>query len=225
MKAILCLAASAIALAGCSYSSHGSAENRSFERAGIVAAGDLNASGNADYAGVFVDAGGVIDRDLTLSGANVVSDASVGGNLEIEGARIRFTGRVNGDAEITGATMYLDGYFGGRLEVLGARATIDGDILGALDAMGARFNLEGRFAQPVHVVGSRGDNGNGRNGRVVISGNLEQGGYICATQVDFRAGASASGPLVVVAENRPDWDGDINYLPLNGRDCEDVARG
>lgn len=222
MKAILSLAVSAIALVGCSYSSHGPAGNHSIERSGMVAAGDVDATGSADYQGMFVDAGGVIGQNLSLAGANVVSDARVGGNLNIEGARIRFTGTVDGDAEIAGATMYLDGRFGGRLEVLGARATIDGDILGELDAMGAHFNLEGRFAQPVQVIGSRG---NGRNGRVVISGNLEQGGFICATRVDFRRGASASGPLTVIAEDRPDWSGNLDFQPLNGRNCEDISRG
>lgn len=222
MKAILCLAASAIALAGCSYSSYGPSENRSIERAGLVASGDVDATGSAEYAGMFVDAGGDIDRDLSLAGASVVSDARVGGDLNIEGARIRFTGRVDGDAEIAGATMYLDGYFGGRLEVTGARATIDGEVMGELEALGARFNLDGRFAEPVHVVGGGGE---GRNGRVVISGDLQQGGYICARHVNFRSGARAGGRLTVISEERPDWSGELNYEPLGNRDCEDISRG
>jgi hypothetical protein len=171
---------------------------------------------------MFVDAGGRIDRDLSLSGANVTSDAAVGGNLNIEGARIRFTGRVDGDTEIAGATMYLDGHFGGRLEVMGARATIDGDVLGELEAMGARFSLQGRFAQPVHVVGSGGD---GRNGRVIVSGILEQGGYICARHVDVRRNAEIRGPLTVIAEDRPDFTGNMEFEPLGRRDCDRIGRG
>ncbi|WP_421791566.1 hypothetical protein [Hyphobacterium sp.] len=220
MKAILALSAAAIALAGCSYSSHGPASNRSIERAGLVASGDVDATGSAEYAGMFVDAGGDIERDLSLSGANVVSDARVGGNLNIEGARIRFTGSVEGDTEVAGATMMLDGRFGGRLEVLGARATIKGDVLGPLDAMGARFNLEGRFAQPVEVYGTNGDN---RSGRVVISGRLEQGGVICASRVDFRRGASVDGALTVIAEERPDWEGNFEFEALGYRNCEDIS--
>jgi len=221
MKAILLIAASATALTACSYSSHGPAENHSVERSGLVASGDVNATGSADYSGMFVDAGGDIRRDLSLSGANVVSDARVGGDLNISGARIRFTGSVAGDTDIAGATMYLDGQFGGRLEVMGARATIDGDILGDLDAMGARFNLEGRFAAPVHVVGG---GGNGRNGRVVLSGSLEQGGYICAGRVDIRRDAQVDGPLTIISDERPDWSGSFEYEALDGRNCEHVSR-
>lgn len=219
MKAVFLTATAAVVLAGCSYSSHGPAENRSIDRAGLVASGDVDATGSAEYAGMFVDAGGVIGRDLSLSGANVVSDATVMGDLNIEGARIRFTGTVEGDTEIAGATMMLNGRFGGRLEVLGARATIRGDVNGPLDAMGARFNLEGRFAQPVQVYGTNGDN---RSGRVVVSGVLEQGGVICASRVDFRRGASVGGPLTVIAEDRPDWDGAFDFEELGRRDCEDI---
>ncbi|WP_420432486.1 hypothetical protein [Hyphobacterium sp.] len=222
MRAILCLSATAIVLAGCSYSSSGPADNHSIDRAGLVASGDVDVTGSAEYSGMFVDAGGRIDRDLSLSGANVTSDANVGGNLDIEGARIRFTGRVDGDTEIAGATMYLDGHFGGRLEVMGARATIDGNVLGELEAMGARFNLQGRFARPVHVVGSGGD---GRNGRVVVSGVLEQGGYICARHVDVRRHADIRGPLTIIAEDRPDWDGAMSFEPLDGRDCDRIRHG
>lgn len=222
MKAILLITAAATALAGCSYSARGPAENRSIERAGLVASGDVNATGNAEYSGMFVDAGGDIDRDLSLSGANIVSDARVGGNLNIEGARIRFTGSVDGDTEIAGATIYLNGRFGGRMEVMGARATIDGDILGELDAMGARFNLLGNFAAPVHISGS---GSNGRNGRVVIRGTLEEGGYICARHVDFRGNARVNGPLHIIAEARPDWDGAFDYEPLGARECADIRRG
>ncbi|WP_421786626.1 hypothetical protein [Hyphobacterium sp.] len=222
MKAIYCLAASAIALAGCSYSSSGPANNRSIERAGLIASGNVDTTGSAEYSGMFVDAHGRIDRDLSLAGANVVSDAQVGGDLNIEGARIRFTGRVEGDTEIAGATMYIDGHFGGRLEVAGVRATIDGDILGELDAMGARMILQGRFAQPVSVVGSGGE---GRNGRVIVSGILEQGGYICARHVDFRRDAESRGPLMVIAEEQPDWDGAIEFEPLGSRDCDRIRRG
>ena len=222
MKSILCLAASAVALAGCSYSSHGPSENRSYERAGLVASGSVNATGNAEYSGMIVSAGGSVDRDLELAGASVSSDATVGGNLEIEGARIRFTGRVEGDTEVAGATMYLDGFFGGHLDVTGARATIDGDVIGELDAIGAHFNLRGRFAAPVNVSGG---GGNGRNGRVIVSGALEQGGFICAGRVDFRNSASVSGPLVIMAERRPDWDGAFEYEALGSRDCDDIRRG
>lgn len=221
MKAILLITVASTALAGCSYSARGPAENRSIERAGLVASGDVNATGSAEYSGMFVDAGGNIERDLSLSGANVVSDAHVGGNLNIEGARIRFTGSVDGDTEIAGATMYVDGRFGGRMEIMGARATIDGDILGAFEGMGARFNLKGNFASPVHIYGSGGD---GRNGRVVISGTLEEGGYICARHVDFRSNARVNGPLHIIAEDRPDWDGAFDYEPLGTRECEDVHR-
>ena len=222
MKAILCLAASTFALTACSYSASGPASNRSIDRAGLVAAGDIDATGSAEYAGMFVDAGGNIDRDLSLAGANVVSDARVGGDLSMEGARIRFTGRVDGNTDVAGATMYLNGYFGGRMEVMGARATIDGEVLGELEAMGARFNLQGRFASPVRVVGGGRE---GRNGRVVISGALEQGGYICASQVDIRRNAQISGPLTIIAEYRPDWDGSYDFEALNGRDCEYLSRG
>lgn len=222
MRAILCLSAAAIALAGCSYSSSGPADNHSIDRAGLVASGDVDATGSAEYAGMIVAAGGRIDRDLSLSGASVSSNADVGGELNIEGARIRFTGRVAGDAEITGATMHLDGLFGGRLEVVGARATIDGDVSGELDAMVAHLNLRGRFAAPVHVVGT----GNrGRNGRVVLSGELEQGGFICASRVDFRRSARTGGPLTVIAEDRPAWDGAMSFEPLRGRDCDRIQRG
>lgn len=222
MKTVLLIAASTFALTACSYSASGPANNRSIDRAGLVASGDVNATGSAEYAGMFVDAGGNIDRDLSLAGANVTSDARVGGDLEIEGARIRFTGRVDGDTEIAGATMYLNGYFGGRMEIMGARATIDGDIIGELDALGARFNLDGRFASPVHVVGGGRE---GHNGRVVVSGTLQQGGYICAQRVDFRRTASVSGALTVIAEHRPDGAQSFEYEALNGRDCEDISRG
>ncbi|MBI1235249.1 MAG: hypothetical protein GC188_01030 [Alphaproteobacteria bacterium] len=221
MRAILMITAAATALAGCSYSARGPADNRSIERAGLVAAGDVDSTGSADYSGMFVDAGGNIDRDLSLAGANVVSDARVGGNLNIEGARIRFTGSVAGDTEIAGATMYLNGRFGGRMEIMGARATIDGDVLGELDAMGARFNLPGRFAAPVRIYGGGGE---GRNGRVVISGTLEEGGYICARHVDFRSNARVNGPLHIIAEHRPDWDGAFDFEALGTRDCEDIRR-
>lgn len=222
MKAILMMTAAATALAGCSYSSHGPADNRSFDRAGLVAAGDIDATGSAEYAGMFVDAGGDIGNNLSLAGANVVSDARVGGNLNIEGARIRFTGSVAGDTEIAGATMYLNGRFGGRMEVMGARATIDGEVLGELEALGARFNLEGRVASPIYVVGGGRE---GRNGRVVISGVLEQGGYICASQVDIHRNARITGPLTIIAHGRPDWTGSYDFEPLNGRDCERISRG
>ncbi|PIW30212.1 MAG: hypothetical protein COW29_04475 [Rhodobacterales bacterium CG15_BIG_FIL_POST_REV_8_21_14_020_59_13] len=221
MKAILLITAAATALAGCSYSARGPAENRSVERAGLVASGDVDATGSAEYSGLFVDAGGNISRDLSLAGANVVSDARVGGNLNIEGARIRFTGSVEGDTEIAGAAIYLDGLFGGRMEVIGARAIIDGNILGELDATGTRFNLRGNFASPVHIRGS-GDNG--RNGRVMVSGTLEQGGYICARHVNFRSNARVNGALHIIAEARPDWDGAFDYEPLGPRDCEDIHR-
>ena len=222
MKVLLLIAASTIALSACSYSSRGPVDNHSIERAGIVASGDIDATGSADYSGMFVDAGGQIDGDLSLTGANVVSDARVGGNLDIEGARIRFTGRVEGDTGAAGATMYLNGYFGGRMEIAAARATIDGDILGELDAMVARLNLEGRFASPVHIVGGGRE---GRNGRVVVSGSLEQGGYICASQVDIHSQAQISGPMMIIAEDRPDWDGSFEFESLGHRDCDDISRG
>jgi len=222
MKTVLLIAVSTFALTACSYSASGPANNRSIERAGLVASGDVDATGSAEYAGMFVDAGGDIDRDLSLSGANVTSDARVGGNLNIEGARIRFTGRVEGRTEIAGATMYLNGYFGDNLEVMGARATIDGDVMGELNAIGARFNLEGRFASPVHIVGGGRE---GRNGRVVVTGSLEQGGYICASRVEIRHQAQITGPLTIIAETRPDWDGNFEFSPLGHRDCEDITRG
>ncbi|GJL97034.1 MAG: hypothetical protein DHS20C06_08510 [Hyphobacterium sp.] len=222
MKSVLLIAVSTFALAACSYSASGPADNRSIDRAGLVASGDVNATGSAEYAGMIVDAGGNIERDLSLSGANVASDAHVGGNLNIEGARIRFTGRVEGRTEISGASMYLNGYFGDNVEVMGAWATIDGDVVGELNAIGTRFNLEGRFAAPVHIVGGGRE---GRNGRVVVTGSLEQGGYICASRVDIRQQAEISGPLTVIAEARPDWDGTFEFQFLGHRDCEDITGG
>ena len=217
MRLLLTLTASALALAGCSYSSHGPADNRSVERAGMVASGDVDATGSAEYAGMIVRASGDIGRDLDLAGASVRSDARVGGNLTAAGARVRFTGSVAGTTDVEAATAYLAGQYDGDVSIVGARLTVEGNVDGALFAQGARIQLAGRFAQPVRVVGD----GNRLSGHAIVSGTLESGGTICASEVDIRRSARIHGSLTVIADERPDnLAPDATFEPLSGRRCD-----
>ena len=219
MRILIGMMASSIALTGCSYSSHGPAENRSVERSGMVASGDVDATGSAEFSGMIVSAGGNVERNLDLAGAMVSSNAHVGGNLSAAGARVRFTGRVGGNTDVEAATAYLDGDFTGNVSIVGARLTIDGDIHGSLFANGAHIQLAGRFAEPVEVIGE----GNRRNGRAIISGELQQGGLICASHVEFASDARVAGDLTVISNERPDASGhEFNYEALAGRDCDQL---
>lgn len=219
MRVILGLAVSVLALGGCSYSSHGPAENRSVERSGMIAAGDVDATGSADYAGMIVDADGDIGRNLDLAGASVSSSARVGGNLSASGARVRFTGSVAGNTEVEAATAHLGGRYEGDLTAMGARIVIEGDVGGRLRAQGAYIRLAGRFTEPVDVIGT----GNQRRGRAIISGRIEAGGQVCASRVEIRDTARISGPLTIIADARPDvTDTDFAFVDLAGRDCDRI---
>lgn len=214
---ILLSATAAIALSACTYSVSGQGEGRSVKSAGLVASRHVDVPGNAEFAGMLVGADGRVGGDLDLAGASVRSNARVGGNLSAAGGRVRFTGEVDGDAAIEAGTGYVDAIIRGDVVVAAGRITLDGDIGGGLEMDGGRMTLRADIAGPVHVRGhGRGDRG---NGRVELSGRLQQGGTICAAEVEIRRGARIEGELRVISDRRPDGEG-FTYEALAGRDCD-----
>jgi hypothetical protein len=224
MYKLILLASCAVAVSACTYSSHGSAENRSVSSSGMVASRDVDVTGNAEFSGMIVNANGNVGRDLDLSGASVTSDASVGGDLTASGASVRFTGSVAGNSEIAAATTWLDADFGGNLDVAGARVTIDGRVDGRLELHGAHMSLKGDFLGPVKVIGEgRQSNDRDHNGRAILSGNFAQGGFVCATYVNIRDSARFGAPLRIIASERPEGGpSNFDFEPLDGRDCSRI---
>ncbi|MFY0637605.1 hypothetical protein [Maricaulis maris] len=214
---ILLSATAAIALSACTYSVSGHGEGQSVESAGLVASRNVDVPGDAEFAGMLVGADGHVGGDLDLAGASVRSDARVGGNLSAAGGRVRFTGEVDGDAEIDAGTGYVDAVIRGDVTIAAGRITLDGTIGGGLEMDAGRMDLRADISGPVHVRGhGRGDHG---NGRVEVSGRLQQGGTICAAEVEIRRNAQIEGELRVISDRRPDGDG-FTYEALAGRDCD-----
>lgn len=222
MKAFaLILPMSALAVSACTYSTHGPAEHRSVESAGMVASKTVHVGGDAEFAGMFVRADGEVGDDLSLEGMSVRSNADVGGDLYAAGARIRFTGSVAGRARVEGALIHLDGQFGERLDVTGARMTIDGRVEGESRIHGARMELRARFEGPVTVIGE-GTNDEG-NGRAILSGYFAEPLTVCAAEIDIERSAHFAGGLTLITDDRvANLPGDAALEALNGRDCERV---
>lgn len=224
MSKLILLASCALAVTGCTNSTYGPSENRSTESAGLIASRNLDVTGDAELAGMLVRANGTVGRDLELAGARVSSNASVGGDLSAAGASVRFTGSVGGNAEIAAATTWLDADFGGDLDVAGARVTIDGRVAGRLELHGARMELKGEFLGPVQVIGEGRDDGErSRNGRAILAGSFAQGGFVCATHVEFRGTARFQGELRVIARDRPEGGpAGYSFEALDGRECDKI---
>ncbi|WP_323761268.1 hypothetical protein [Maricaulis sp.] len=217
-RSLLC-AATAFALGACTYSVSGHGDDRSIESAGLVASRDVNVPGDADFSGMFVGADGDVGGDLELAGASVRSNARVGGNLLAAGGRVRFTGEVAGNVEIDAGTGYVDAIIHGDATVAAGRITLDGRIGGALEMDGGRMTLRAVVAGPVQIRGHGRDDG--RNGRVDVEGQLQQGGLICASEVNIRRSARIGGELLVISNQRPDGEG-FAYEALAGRDCAHI---
>ncbi len=217
MHKIILVASTALAVSACTYSSYGPDDNRSMESSGLVASREVNVSGDAEFSGMVVNARGDIGRDLELAGATVRANADVGGDLDAAGARVRFRGSVAGNADVAAATMHLNAEFGVNLTVAGARVTVDGVVHGETEMHGARMDLRADFRGPVEIIGE----GTEASGRLIFSGNLAEGGLICATEVEFRDGARLNGDVTVYSETRPsDRAGSFNFIELDGRDCD-----
>lgn len=217
LKTSLVATAALIGLSACTYDVHGRAEDRSVESAGLVASGEVDVPGDAEFSGMFVGADGRVGRDLELSGATVRSHMIVGRNLEASGGRLRFTGEVGGDAEISAGTAHIDADIAGDVEAAAGRITLDGRIGGRLEMDGGHMELRADVMGPVQI---RGHGRNDGNGRVEISGLLAQGGTICAAEVEIRSGARIEGPLRIASDDRVEGE-NIVWEPLNGRLCED----
>jgi len=219
LNRMLLAATAAIALSACTYSVSGHGTNRSVESAGIIASRTVDIAGDAEFAGVFVGADGDVGGDLDLAGATVRSDATVGGNLTVAGARVRFTGAVVGDAEIAAGTGYVDATINGDALIAAGRIELAGRIDGGLEMDGGRMILRASVAGPVAVRGrGREDD---QNGRVELSGWLQEGGLICAAEVEIHRDARIEGDLLVIADQRPDGTG-FRFEPRDGRRCEHI---
>lgn len=217
MQKLILVAATSLAVSACTYSSYGSAENRSVESAGLVASRNVDVPGDAEFSGMIVNANGEVGRDLELSGATVRADVAVGRNLEAAGARVRFRGSVDGDADVAAATTHLNAEFRGNLTVAGARVTVDGTVHGESELHGARMHLRADFLGPVEVIGE----GTQESGEAILDGRFAQGAMVCATEVTIRGNARFEGPVIIYAETRPsDRAGSFEFIELNGRDCD-----
>ncbi|PWE17204.1 hypothetical protein DDZ18_05790 [Marinicauda salina] len=200
------------------------ARNQSFD--GIAGVIDTDTDGNVEMNGVSVTVRGRVGGWVDLNGASVDVEADVGGDVDLNGASVEFTGSAGGRTEVNAGGTTLDGTFSGPVEVNAGRATLRGVYEGPVEINMGSVRLEGRFAAPVEIRGE-GRGGLFRRGdrsRVEVSGPLEQGGRICAHEVEFGWGASVGGELLVIADSPPEFvDGEtlegVRYEPREDERC------
>lgn len=219
MHKLILVAMTALAVTGCTYSHHGSGDDRSVEGAGLVASRNVDIAGDAEFAGMIVRVNGDVGRDLSMAGASVRSNAKVGGDLEAAAARLRFTGEVDGNAELAGASIDIDATFHNNLSMAGAKIELDGVVEGELEIFGHNVELKGDVMGPVKMVGE-GETG---NGTLVLSGRFMAGGSFCASEIEVDRSAQFSGEFVFVADAEPvNLPSGAEFEALDGRECDRI---
>ncbi|MEE2566577.1 hypothetical protein [Hyphobacterium marinum] len=222
-----------------------SAQNRSVEMSGIAVDYRGTVEGDGEFSGASVDVSGSFGGDLEVSGGAVDVDADVGGQLEASGGAVDLNGSFAGFAEISGGAVDINAQFGSDVEISagaldiseGSRFAGEFDLsVGAADLNGTyegRMDVEfGEMEFGGHAFQAVSFEGDHRSGifrrrdrsEIHISGRLDQGGEVCAHEVEFREGARIGGTLLVRADSEPTFESGVDRsnvrFELRDGDCD-----
>lgn len=193
---------------------------------GLAGTYDSDTEGNREMNGTAVTSRGRVGGDLEMNGASVDVEGEIGGDADLNGASIEVDARIHGRTIANGAGIDLEGWYGGPVDVNAAGVEFAGVFEGPIRARVGGATLSGTFQEAVDISGE-GRGGLFRRGdrsEIVISGDLQAGGTICAHEVVFRSRAALGAPLTVRADNEPELNELIDaslvtFTPREDRDC------
>lgn len=182
--------------------------------------------GEASIAGGDIDWNGNSRSDISIAGGDIRVVGTIGGELNVAGGDLVLPSelRVDGDASTAGGEIDFSSHVRGEYAAAAHEMRVGGVIEGPVRL--AAEPSEGRWSWRV----SADDNGSragSTNGLVEITGELRQGGMVCARNVVILNNARIGGPLRIWSDNEPDIRsgasvGDIVTEDRAGRDCDDI---
>lgn len=203
---------------------------------------DLEVGGDLSLVGGDVRFRGSV-REASIAGGDIDWDAAARSDVNIAGGDILVAGRVGGELNVAGGEVSLgdDLDVGGDASIAGGEIDFSGTVSGRLNAAARQMTVGGVVEGPVRLAAEPGEgrrswrasaDSNGvragnANGLVEITGDLRQGGAICARSVVILSNARIGGPLHVWSDNAPDIRagasvGDIVTEDRAGRECDDL---
>ncbi|MEE2566579.1 hypothetical protein [Hyphobacterium marinum] len=191
--------------------------------------GEVNFRGSvheASIAGGDIDWNGNSRADVSIAGGDIRVAGTIGGELNVAGGELDLPRdlRVEGDASTAGGEIDFSGHVRGEY-ASGAREMRVGGVIEGPVKLAAEPG-EGRWSWRASADGD-GARAGSANGLVEITGELRQGGMVCARNVVILNNARISGTLRIWSDNEPDIRagasvGEIVTEDRAGRDCDDI---
>jgi hypothetical protein len=198
--------------------------------------GDFNLrgrlGGNLNLVSGDVDADALeVGGDVSLAAGDVNFSGHVGGEASVAAGDVDWNADVDEDLSIAAGDLDVSGRIMGKASLAAGEMSLTADFMDGLDAAADEIYLAGSVSGNLELSAGNEIRRNRRHdnsrGLIELSGNISNGGEICARTVIFKSAANVTGTLTVWSESEPQVEsgartGNLVYVPRDGRDCDDL---